>query len=73
MGLTKRKDSWYVEFRVVDDDKVLSLSPGGSIGRMKRWKTGALSKTFARQWEAKIKNEPINGQNFIFLWQGDEL
>ena len=62
MGLTKRKDGWYVEFRVIDDDKVLSLSPGGTIGRMKRWKTGALNKTFARQWEAKIKTDLLMGK-----------
>ena len=27
MGLTKRKDSYYVEFHVLDDDKTLSLAP----------------------------------------------
>jgi len=62
MGLTKRKDGWYVEFRVVDDDKVLSLSPGGTIGRMKRWKTGTTNKTVAKQWEAKIKTDLLMGK-----------
>ena len=62
MGLTKRKYSWYVEFRVVDDDKVLSLSPGRAIGRMKRWKTGTTNKTVAKQWEAKIKTDVLMGK-----------
>ena len=62
MGLTKRKDGWYVEFRVVDDDKVLSLSPSGTIGRMKRWKTGTLNKTLAKQWEAKLKADLLLGK-----------
>ena len=62
MGLTKRKDGWYVEFRVVDDDKVLSLSPGGAIGRMKRWKTGTDNKTMARQQEAMIKTDLMKGK-----------
>ena len=62
MGLTKRKDGWYVEFRVVDDDKVLSLSPGGTIGRMKRWKTGTTNKTVAKQWEAKLKTDLLMGK-----------
>ena len=62
MGLTKRKDGWYVEFRVVDDDKVLSLSPGGAIGRMKRWKTGTTNKTVAKQWEAKLKTDLLMGK-----------
>lgn len=62
MGLTKRKDGWYVEFRVVDDDKVLSLSPNGAIGWMKRWKTGTTNKTVAKQWEAKIKADLLMGK-----------
>jgi len=62
MGLTKRRDGWYVEFRVVDDDKVLSLSPGGTIGRMKRWKTGTDNKTMARQQEAMIKTDLMKGK-----------
>ena len=28
MGLTKRKDGYYVEFRVLDDGKTLSLASG---------------------------------------------
>ena len=29
MGLTKRRDSYYVEFRVVDDGEALRLANGG--------------------------------------------
>ena len=29
MGLTKRKDSYYVEFQVLDDGEVLKLASGG--------------------------------------------
>ena len=36
---------------------MLSLSPGGTIGRIKRWKTGTTNKTVAKQWEAKIKTD----------------
>ena len=28
MGLTKRKDGYYVEFRVLDDGKTLALASG---------------------------------------------
>lgn len=62
MGLTKRNDGWYVEFRVVDDDTVLSLSPNGAFGRMKRWKTGTPNKTVAKQWEVKLKTELLMGK-----------
>jgi len=62
MGLTKRKDGWYVEFRVVDDDKVLSLSSNGALGRIKRWKTGTLNKTMAKEQAAKIKTDLMMGK-----------
>jgi hypothetical protein len=32
MGLTKRKDSYYVEFQVLDDGKTLTLAPSVSGG-----------------------------------------
>jgi integrase-like protein len=61
MGLTKRKGSWYVEFRVIDDGKVLKLGPGYG-GKLKRWKVGSLNKTLAKQQEAVIKTRLISGQ-----------
>ena len=61
MGLTKRKDSWYVEFRVLDDGGALTLSSGGG-GLLKRWKVGSLNKTAARQQEAILKTKLLTGQ-----------
>ena len=61
MGLTKRKDGYYVEFSVVDDGRVLKLSSGGG-GYLKRWKVGSLNKTMAKQQEAIIKTRLLSGQ-----------
>jgi len=38
MGLTKRKDSYYVEFLVMDDGKTLTLARSIQDARLKRWK-----------------------------------
>ncbi len=48
MGLTKRKDGWYVEFPVLDDGKVLTLARGTPGSKIKRWKVGANNKTVAK-------------------------
>lgn len=56
MGLTKRKDSYYVEFRVLDDGKALTLGAGGG-GQLKRRKVGTANKTIAKQQEAIIKTQ----------------
>ena len=61
MGLTKRKDSYYVEFPVLDDGEVLKLASGGG-GQLKRWKVGSLNKTVAKQQEAVIKTKLLTGQ-----------
>ena len=61
MGLTKRKDSWYVEFRVLDDGEALRLAGGGG-GQLKRWKVGCLSKTAAKQQEAVLRTKLLTGQ-----------
>ena len=60
MGLTKRKDSWYVEFHVLDDGQVLKLASGGG-GQLKRWKVGSLNKTVAKQQEAILKTQLLTG------------
>jgi hypothetical protein len=60
MGLTKRRDSYYVEFRVLDDGKVLSLASDGG-GQLKRWKVGTVNKTTAKQQEAIIKTRLLTG------------
>jgi hypothetical protein len=49
MGLTKRKDSYYVEFRVLDDRKSLTLAPSAFEGKLKRWKVGSLNRTLAKR------------------------
>ena len=61
MGLTKRKDSWYVEFHVVDDGKHLSLARGVAGARLKRWKVSSTNRTIAKQQEALIKTELMKG------------
>ena len=61
MGLTKRKDSYYVEFHVVDDGKALSLAPLTHGGKLKRWKVGSVNKTVAKQHEALIKTDLMKG------------
>ena len=61
MGLTKRKDGWYVEFRVVDDGKLLRLAPNG-MGKLKRWKVGSRNRGLAKDQEAIIKTKLLSGQ-----------
>jgi hypothetical protein len=61
MGLTKRNDSYYVEFRVLDDGKALSLASGIQGAKLKRWKVGCLNKTLAKQQEAIIKAKLLAG------------
>lgn len=61
MGLTRRKDSYYVEFRVFDDGKALKLVHEGVRGRLKRWKVGSLIKTLAKQQESIIKTDLMKG------------
>ena len=62
MGLTKRKDGWYVEFPVVDDGRVLQLARGTPGAKLKRWKTLTTNKTLAGQQEAKIKTDLMMGK-----------
>ena len=61
MGLTKRKDGWYVEFPVLDDGKILSLASGIRGAKRKRWKVGCTSKTVAKQQEAIYKTKLLAG------------
>lgn len=62
MGLTKRKDSLYVEFRVVDDGQILRLAQGDFEGKIKRWKVGSQNRGFAKDQEAIIKTRLLAGQ-----------
>lgn len=61
MGLTRRKDSYYVEFRVLDDVKTLILARGIAGAKLKRWKVGSINRTLAKQQEALIKTELMKG------------
>ena len=61
MGLTKRRDSYYVEFRVLDDGKTLTLARSATGGNLKRWKVGCTNKTEAKRQEAIIKTELMKG------------
>src|SRR2546426_8148866 len=61
MGLTRRKDGWYVEFPVLDDGKTLTLARAIAGARLKRWKTGTTNRTLAKQQEAIIKTDLMKG------------
>lgn len=64
MGLTKRKDSYYVAFSVIvsDDGKTLKLAPGVPGARLKRWKVGCLNKSIAKEMEATIRTNLLQGK-----------
>jgi len=62
MGLTKRKDGYYIEFPIIDDGKVLTLARGTPGAKLKRWKTLTTNKTMAKQQEAKIKTDLMMGK-----------
>ena len=61
MGLTKRKDSFYVEFPVLDDGKTLTLARGVAGAKLKRWRVGCLNKEIAKNQEALIKADLLKG------------
>ena len=62
MGLTKRKDSYYVEFPVLDDGKTLTLARGVPGAMLKRWKVGCLNRKEAKNQGAIIKTRLLSGQ-----------
>ena len=61
MGLTKRPDGYYIAFPVLDDGKVLRLASGDPRAKLKRWKTGTLNKTRARELESMIRADLLRG------------
>jgi len=61
MGLTKRRDSYYVEFPVLDNGSTLALARGVPGAKLKRWKVGTTNRTVAKQQEALIKTELMKG------------
>ena len=67
MGLTKRKDGWYVEFPVIDDGKVLQLARGTPGAKWKRWKTLTINKTVAKQQVKKQVKKKVVQRVLIWL------
>ena len=61
MGLTRRKDSYYVEFHVFDDGKHLRIAPQGA-GKLKRWKVGSRNQRSAKDQEGVIRTRLLAGQ-----------
>ena len=61
MGLTKRFDSYSVEFCVIEGEygRSLVLASGVSRARKKRWKVGCLNKTIAQEMETVIKTRVL--------------
>jgi hypothetical protein len=47
MGLTKRKDSYYIEFSVLDDGKTLHLGTECIWGKTEAVEGGQLNRTLA--------------------------
>lgn len=64
MGLTKRRDSYYVAFPVLtsEDGKTLRLASGVHGARLKRWKVGCLNKGVAKGMEAAIRTNLLQGK-----------
>lgn len=64
MGLTKRHNSYYVEFRVLvsEDGKSYRLASEVHGARLKRWKVGCLNKQVAREMEAAIRMNLLLGK-----------
>jgi integrase len=64
MGLTKRRDSYYVAFSVIvsEDGKTFKLGAGVPGAKLKRWKVGCLNKTIAREMEATIRTNLLQGK-----------
>ena len=61
MGLTKRKDSYYVEFPVIHNGEKLKLARGMPGAKLKRWKVGCRNKEEARKQEAIIRTQLLQG------------
>jgi integrase len=61
MGLTLRKDGYYIEFPVLDDGERMTLARSVLGAKLKRWKTGTKNKTLAREQEACIKRDLMVG------------
>lgn len=56
MGLTKWRDRYYAESRVVDDGKALRLAKERQEGKLKRWSVECGNKEAAQNYEAKVRS-----------------
>ena len=61
MGLTKRKDSYYVEFPVIVEGGKLWLARGVPHARLKRWKVGCRNKEVAKEQEGIRRTQLLEG------------
>ena len=61
MGLTWRKDSYYVEFRVVSDGVVWKAASGVPGAKLMRWKAFSRNRKVAREHETEIFNRLRTG------------
>ena len=59
--LFRSKDSYYVQFPVVDDGAKLKLGIGVPGARLRRWKVGCLNKAVAKEQEGVIKTQLMAG------------
>ncbi len=61
MGITRRSDSLYVEFRVIDDGETLRLAAPYEGGKVKRWKCHTLTRELGKQQKSIIKTNLLKG------------
>src|SRR5438477_6768795 len=73
MGLTRRKDSYYVELSVLDDGNTLTLARNTPGAKLKRWKVGCKNKEEARKQEAIIRTQLLQGLSLVLSVQATPL
>ena len=61
MGITKRSDSLYLEFRVIDDGDTLRLAAPHEGGKLKRWKCYTLNRKQAKDQESIVRTNLMKG------------
>jgi integrase len=61
MGITKRADSLYLEFRVIDDGDILRLAAPHEGGKLKRWKCYTLNRKLAKDQESIVRTNLMKG------------
>src|SRR5688500_1018205 len=61
MGITKRADSLYLEFRAIDDGDTLRLAAPHEGGKLKRWKCYTLNRKVAKDQESIVRTNLMKG------------